>query len=92
MASGSSGLFWDSKLLSKRCYAFSTVAHWLFLSVSVHGQHSWINGIFKLITFGLLFIDLCALPIQIILSLLSAALNTSEIMYYVSSRLTTFVW
>ena len=55
----------------------------VILNVSTQGQSSWINGIFKLKASGLLFIELRALPIQIILSLLlSAALKTSEIMQY----------
>ena len=61
------------------------------LNVSTQSQSSWINGIFKLKASGLLFIELCALPIQIILSLLlSAALKTSEIMQYLCQQVQNF--
>lgn len=83
--------FLDSKLPSKMWWAGSIAAFWSSPSVNKHSQNSWINGIFKLEdTTSLLFLDLCALPIQIISSLFSTALKTSEIMCIFASRLTTF--
>ena len=63
----------------------------VILNVSTQGHSSWINGIFKLKASGLLFTELCALPFQIILSLLlSAALKTSEIMQYLCQQAHNF--
>ena len=71
------------------CFQHSGIS--VILNVSTQSQSSWINGIFKLTASGLLFIELRALPIQIILSLLlSAALKTSEIMQYLCQQAHNF--